>query len=156
MKTNKLLILVIVVLAMFNVATLVVIWNGDKQVERSVRPRQKADKFLRKKLKLTDEQMRLFREAREEHEKATDDLIKSISKYRKKLSLVNEKEIDSIIWNIGELQKQIEYSNHTHLKRLKSYCTNEQLPLFDSVFQRILEHPRLKKKKRKSKLAPIP
>lgn len=132
MKNNKVLIGVIVVLVILNVISLSFIWNG-RDHHDSHRP-PKVEKYLGKRLNLSEDQITLFKKSRGEHFEKTSGLTSEISRLRSQLAQnIDEEASDEILTSIASKYRELEKLNHEHFRRLRSICDDQQKIKFDSM-----------------------
>lgn len=132
MKNNKVLISVIIVLIVLNMISLSFIWNGRSHHEGDHPP--KVEKFLGKRLNLSEEQVSFFKKSRKEHFEKTSNLMSEIASLRSKLVQQIEIEAsDSLLNSIASKYKELEKLNHEHFRRLRSICNDQQKVKFDSM-----------------------
>ena len=146
MKTNKILIALVIILVAVNIFTISFLWLKDSpQEERAkVDGPPRVERFLKKKLKLSKEQQQLFKEARLTHFAKSRTLLKEMQTYRKQLlaaSANDSQEItDSLFAELSRVQSNFERLNYAHMQTLRSYCDENQQITFDSVMFLMFEH----------------
>lgn len=160
MKTNKVLIVLVIVLVIVNVGTISFLWFGKhskKSSERRLKQPQ-VERYLKKRLKLSNEQVELFTKARESHFSRSTELMKEIRDYRKQLLRIEDDSVaaNTIFRNLTDAHNKFERLTYHHFGELRSYCTESQQKAFDSVMITMFEHqsnryPRRHRKKRHKK-----
>lgn len=162
LKNTKVLIGIIIALVVINIATISFFWlvrpmpfeknHGDQSDHR-------VEHFLQKRLDLTKDQSRSFREERHNHFMATKDLVKGIRKDRKRLMKLlaqdpNSAEVEQLISKISSTQLELEWASFKHMQKLRGFCNEAQRPKFDSLVYKIVDrlgHSRERMKKRHRK-----
>lgn len=159
LKNTKVLVGIIIFLMLVNIATLSFLWFTRPTAKKERSDHKKTpdvERFLKRKLNLSDDQTRLFQEARDDHFAATQHLVKAMQKDRKELmKLLAQKpdsaEVNHLIRKMSRTQMDLERASFEHMQRLRSYCTEKQQPKFDSVMFNTVDrlgHHREKKRRR--------
>lgn len=158
MAKQKILIATIVILVVINLATLSFMWfsksGGSKRYRTDSRNR--TEMILERRLKLSEDQVEAFREAREEHFKETTPIMESIHANRVKFNNTNsyeleENEIKLLADSIGVLTAQLERYNFEHMQELRAICNENQKKRFDAITKKMFEHgarPKIRAKRR--------
>ncbi|MEO0552322.1 MAG: hypothetical protein AAF149_03910 [Bacteroidota bacterium] len=160
MKANKILVILVIVLVLINIGTLsfFLLGNTPKHWEKKRDKRPQIERFLKKRLRLTDDQLKLFEAARNKHFDQSRELVTEIQGYHKRLiqSGSDDEYVDSLLTMLSLVQQKLERLNYEHLKTLKSYCNEDQQNAFDSVIVTMFEfqsdpHRKRLRKKRHNK-----
>jgi Spy/CpxP family protein refolding chaperone len=99
---------------------------------------------LRKEVGFNDQQVAEYKKIREEQWKKFGPMLQDVRKAKDSLYklLGSESANDSVINNvaslIGERQKALDLQAFNHFRRLRTICTPEQLPKYDSMIQRMM------------------
>lgn len=149
----------IILLVALNLTSLGALWFTNRTPEQPFfherRGKMRMDKFLKKELQLSEEQLDAFKELRQdhfEHRKSSFDQLRE-----KKRALIHHAtgpDYDSIYVNklvdeIVEIERKNELHFIEHMKDLKAVCTPDQLEKLSKVFHkgmRTLGPPKEKRK----------
>jgi hypothetical protein len=138
MKKNKILIGIIIVLVVLNITSLSFLWLGRGGQEHDNKP-PKIERFLGRRLQLTDKQIQAFRGERKNHFSTSESLIASLTKARIALTLNSESTIkDSLLQVVVSKNEQLEALNLEHFQKLRSICNDQQKIKFDSLMVEML------------------
>ena len=142
---NKTLVFLIVILLLANVALLVYfLWL--KEPERPIRRDSSSDRFaeaLKKDVGFSDAQIAQYKQMKDAKwdkiKSRFDDLRKAKDNF---FHLIGEENINDSILNsaadsIAQRQKSLDLQAFIHLKELRTVCTPEQQPRYDSLVQRV-------------------
>ncbi|MEM7110030.1 MAG: hypothetical protein AAF519_17515 [Bacteroidota bacterium] len=146
MKTNKMLVILVIVLIVINITTVSFLWFKDAPHQKRMRSGSspKVEGFLKRKLGLNDEQQRLFQEARKAHFKESRKFMEEMKRFRKQLLVYsgtnNAVVVDSLFSKLSRVQSDFERLNFEHIQELRSYCSENQQIAFDSVMGSMFEH----------------
>lgn len=159
MLKQRVLIISIVILVVINLAMMSFMWftrEGKGPRIRRLSSEKRTERVLEKRLKLNEDQLVQFKEAREMHFEMTNPLIESIHDNRVKLNSreafrLSKTEVENITESIGKLTTELEQYNFTHIQKLRSICNEEQKKKFDMLISKMVEQgrgPKIRKKRR--------
>ena len=162
LKDTKVLVGIIIALVVINIATLSFIWFAQpRTVKKKLSDEQghRVERFLQRKLDLTERQSQLFREARHNHFRATKDQVETIRRDRKNLMKLlaqdtHSAEVEELMSKISRTQIELERASFEHMQQLRSFCNEDQRPQFDSLVYNIVDrlgHSRERMKRRHRK-----
>ncbi len=146
MKTNKILVILVIVLIIVNIATISFFWLKDSPHKKRMHANgpPKVERFLKRKLNLSEKQLRLFREARKVHFQESRKLMNDMKGYRKQLLFASGTDdlavADSLFLRLSAAQSDFERLNFEHMKTLRGYCDQNQQIAFDSVMTSMFDH----------------
>jgi Spy/CpxP family protein refolding chaperone len=146
---NRSLIFIITVLLLTNIAVLAYfLWykkperlpqtNHDKRGQGIERP-------LHDDVGFNDQQMAQYREMRDEQMKAIKPMFDDMRKTKDSLFRMignpeaNDSIVNSVADAIAQKQKAMDLRMYNHFKRIRSLCTPDQLPKYDSLIQRMMK-----------------
>jgi Spy/CpxP family protein refolding chaperone len=143
---NKVLILIIAILLISNIAILTFFLmkkDGGHMEKRPDRKAMIAD-FLKKEIGFSEAQLQQYDTLSDRHrenvKKMFENLRSSKDKQFKQLTAgdFSDSIINSVADQSAASQKTMELQMFNHLKSIRTLCTPEQLPKFDSLFVKIL------------------
>ncbi len=147
MKSNRVLIALVITLAILNVFSLGFIWYGhiknhSKDFPR-LKARSKSEMIMKKEIGLSQEQMDQFKKARRSHFEKLRPIETKLREEKKRLyqaNVRNEKpeSVSPILRRIGELQIEIDSLTYIHFAELRSYCDDSQIDDFDKMLAKML------------------
>jgi len=135
---NRLTIITIVLLVVFNLTTLAIIWSEKirptprPMVQPSMEQRVRTVMFLKNELGLTLDQVREYRKLRSQYREQMRTNSEEIRKLKKDLlnqlfhDQVDSLEVERIIGRIGDRQEHIERLTLDHFHQLKKICGDDQ------------------------------
>ena len=143
-RKNQMLVILVVVLLLTNVGMLYYLVKDYKEDKKS-RSEKQVD-WVKKELKLDDQQMKQYLSLRARRDSAIQPINDQMRAY--KLQIIEylqqpaTAETDSLAANaaaiISNYQKGIELAYYQHFRRMRSMCRPDQLPLFDSLLIRMV------------------
>jgi len=149
---NKISVWIIVILVLLNLFTLSTIWYN--QLRRPVRPpreemrhHRQGLEMLGQKLKLTDEQVKIFEGMRQQHFEKMKPLQEEIISVRQQLmDELSKAEPDTALVNIliksiGDKETVLERNRFEHFMELRSVCTPEQKEKFEILLRELMGPP---------------
>lgn len=145
-NNNKVLISIIAILLVSNIAILTFFLmkkDGGRMEKRPDRKAMIAD-FLKKEIGFSEAQLQQYDTLSDRHRESVKKMFESLrsSKDKQFKQLTAGDFSDSIINNVADQsaasQKTMELQMFNHLKNIRTLCTPEQLPKFDSLFVKIL------------------
>ena len=135
-KRNKTLTVLVIILIIMNASVLSIIWlNSPNETLLPPPPpkhRSPGDmvKFLKKELRLSDEQVSAFIQLRQKHFMEVNKIGQEMHGLKKQLMenifTSNEINADSLSSEIGQLQSKLELITYKHFNELKKVCGEEQ------------------------------
>jgi len=143
---SKILLVVIGILLITNVALAALLFirkDGDRGDRRPDRKTMIAN-FLKNEIGFTAEQLKQYDTLSTRHQENVRKMFEShrASKDKQFKDLASGNFSDSMINLVADRsassQKDMELQMFNHLKNIRSLCTTEQLPKFDSLFVKIL------------------
>ncbi|WP_299334478.1 hypothetical protein [uncultured Psychroserpens sp.] len=146
MKTNKILYILIIFLAVANVFFLVNHlgrYKGKKRVSQS--------DFIAKELKFDDAQMQKFTVLTDQHEMEMNVISDSLKKFKGKLlnkiseEHVSKNTVDSLLQIIGDYEIQRDEKTFYHFKAIQEICTDQQKKRFNEIVKKALRKKRRRK-----------
>jgi protein CpxP len=143
---NRSLISIIIILLISNIAILIffLFLSGD----RKSHPRDNKNAistFLQKDIGFNKQQMDEYQKLREEHIKKARPLFEGIRSAKDSFYnlLYTDTVPDSVVNKaaavIGEKQMTLDMQMFQHLKKVRTLCTPDELPKFDSLFKKVVE-----------------
>ena len=143
-KTRS-LVSIIVFLLLSNIAILVFFIFLDNRKGRVREDRNAISGFLEKEIGFDKQQMDDYQNLRTAHMQNARPLFEGIRSAKDSFYnfLYTDATPDSVIFKaaaiIGEKQMQLDMLMFHHLKKVRSLCTPEELPKFDSLFKKVVE-----------------
>jgi protein CpxP len=149
LNNNKALLFIIAVLLITNIAMVVFFFctkpGPGKCDDRGFPPREAMSVFLKNEIKFSPEQLKQFDSLKNTHRKAMKPLFRSMNAVKDNfyLHISDETVNDSLLINgldsIAIRQKMLDRAMFYHFRKVRSLCTPEQLPLYDSLVQRLIK-----------------
>ena len=145
-NTNKILISIIAILLISNMAILTFFLmkkDGGRMEKRPDRKTMIAD-FLKKEIGFNQAQLQQYDTLSDRHRENVKKMFEGLrsSKDKQFKQLTAGDFSDSVINNVADQsaasQKTMELQMFNHLKNIRTLCTPEQLPKFDSLFVKVL------------------
>ena len=140
MKKDSILIVCIIALLLLNLGTLGFLFSestGHKPPPKPILPEmQKPGELIIERLNFDKTQQKLYQELIQEHHKAIRLLENKRFNLKEILYHSLKKEdhsIDTIVEQLGNLQKEIELTHYNHFTEIKAICKPEQMNAFDSL-----------------------
>jgi protein CpxP len=141
---NRNLLIIIGVLLLTNIAVLVY-FLGQKKPEKSPHDEKRAgiSEMLQKEVGFTDEQTAQYKQLKEKQKETIrpmyDDMRKAKDSLFKLLSYpeTNDSLLTKIADAIAQKQKALDLQTFNHFKRVRTLCTPEQQPKYDSMILRM-------------------
>lgn len=144
---NKTLLFIIFLLLLTNIAVIGYFGFFCKSKDKH-KGRESFSTILQKEVGFDQQQVDKFNELKKSHwEQAKlkmDEIIKiknSIYDLTKKPN-TPDSVVERLADSIGRLQKQVEISAYKHVSGTRKICTPQQLPAYDSLMKRIINHGR--------------
>jgi periplasmic protein CpxP/Spy len=143
---NKVYIMIIAILLVTNVAMLSLFLMKKEPEKREKRPDRKTmiAEFLKNEIGFTAAQLQQYDELSTKHQENVKKMFEnhraSKDKQFKELAAsdFSDSAINTVADQSAEAQKTIELQMFNHLKNIRTLCTKEQLPKFDSLFAKVL------------------
>jgi protein CpxP len=141
---NRNLLIIIGVLLLTNIGVLVY-FLGQKEPEKSPHDEKRAgiSEMLQKEVGFTDEQTAQYKQLKEKQKETIrpmyDDMRKTKDSLFKLLSYpeTNDSLLTKIADAIAQKQKALDLQTFNHFKRVRTLCTPEQQPKYDSMILRM-------------------
>ncbi len=143
---NRNLLIIIGVLLLTNIAVLVY-FLGQKKLARPSHGEEKIgmSEMLQKEAGFSDEQIAQYKQLKEKQKETIrpmyDDMRKAKDSLFKLLSYPETS--DSVLSRVADViaqkQKALDMQTFSYFKRLRTLCTPEQQPKYDSVIQRVFK-----------------
>jgi periplasmic protein CpxP/Spy len=148
-SNNKILIIAVVLLLITNVALVALMVTGrDKDNGKGHRGKGEPFQLMVKELKLTEQQQKEFKQLKEEHFANTKPLFDSLRAAKAafftllKEENVNDNMLNSYSQRVNERQSALDKILFIHLKKVRSLCSAEQQPKFDSFVLKMMQRGR--------------
>jgi periplasmic protein CpxP/Spy len=146
---NKILIIAVVLLLITNIALVALMvtgrgTNNDKGRRGKIEPFE----LMVKELNLTVQQQKEFKELKDAHFTKAKPLFDSLRAGKNAFfALLKQENISDSVLNlysqrINETQSKLDKMLFAHLKKVRSLCTPEQQPQFDSFVQKMMQRGR--------------
>ncbi|MFZ5516676.1 MAG: Spy/CpxP family protein refolding chaperone [Candidatus Zhuqueibacterota bacterium] len=135
---NRLTIITIILLVIFNLITLAIIWSekirpsGRPLAQHPIEQRIRTVMFLKNELGLKPDQVREYRTLRSQYRERMRTNSEEIRMLKKELlnqlfqDKIDSLEVERIIGRIGDKQEHIERLTLGHFHQLKKLCGNDQ------------------------------
>ncbi|UII29344.1 periplasmic heavy metal sensor [Fulvivirga maritima] len=148
MNKNRLLTVLVIVLAVMNLALISFWWYSkpeQKQNKKWPNRGKRVESFFSRQLGLTEDQAQAFETERKEHFKATMPIVKEVQSEKKKIvSMLGQGadslQIEAVLQSINDKNNDLERLNFWHIRNLREICTDEQKPKFDKIIKRMGNH----------------
>lgn len=142
MKNSKAIGVVVIVLALMNVALLAFIWFGHQHNQRLINGGGGLT-VLTEKLGLSISQEEQLEKLRQEHFRRMEPLRRESRESRDRLHSLwadggTQEQVDSLSSRIGEIQAQIESNTFQHFSEIRAICNPEQKKIFDQIIKDVL------------------
>lgn len=143
---NKVLLFIILLLLLTN---MVVIYYGfyfRKPIKR--KGRESFTEILKREVGFDQQQAARFDEFKKTHWEQAKTKMDEINKIKNKIFDLSrdpntpDSIVEKLADSIGSLQKQVEINAFKHVAGTRKICTPEQIPLYDSLMKRIINHGR--------------
>ncbi len=133
----KVLWISVIVLIILNLTTLGALWmtRTHTTLTKTVKREDTRGKYLKEKLKLSDDQVSKFSEIKMRQKEQLDQKFNEIGQLREKLmAMMQEKDFNDsalvITEKIGKIQSEIEELNYEHFRSLLNICDIDQKKTF--------------------------
>lgn len=133
------------ILVLINLISLGFLWFAKSGPGFPERPDKKSntEHLIQKRLQLSNEQMRQFKQERERHFQTIRPIEKDLRSLRKDLFEMNVQGVDSDkispkLHQIRQLQGEIDSLTYRHFATLRSYCKEEQIDEFNALLKHML------------------
>ncbi len=144
---NKVLSVLVIILLLTNLLLLFFfVWNKpDEGVKGPVRGRGEVTQLLEKEVGFSKQQLDQYKQLKDQHWERMKPSFGELRIARDNLyKLLNESSVpDSVVTaaadSIGARQVVIDLQTFRHFREVRSLCTPEQLPRFDSVVQHVMK-----------------
>ena len=158
---------IIALLVVLNTFTMFMLWQDHWNRKADMHNRkpgmfrqtnENKPEFIQRELNLSDEQAAKFRDNKKKHIKNINQITERIHKNKKLLldnAFSNNPDsliIDSLINDIGNLQKKLEETNITHINNLKRICKPKQFEKLKNIFNELMLKTEPPARKRPGKL----
>ncbi len=136
---NKVLIVLVGILLLSNIIMLSYWMFRPKKADAPKGPRGMMHNFLKSEIHFSDEQLKTFDSLRNAHFESMKPHFKEMNLakeniYRQVTLNRDSSTIDSLASVVGKKQAFIEVAFYHHFGRVRNLCTEEQRPVFDSLF----------------------
>ena len=146
MKNNRLKYVVVMAL-LANAATLIFFWYN--RPERRDNPNGRPGKALEEALNFDKTQQAIFQTLKEQHHASHDSLLEMIAAKRQILYRQKDGVNDSILNQIGLLNKDIERITYNHFNDVRKICTPVQQTQLDSLLVKTVQQILIPKNRRR-------
>ena len=145
---TQILIFIIVILLLVNIAMVVSFGMKGPQKRESERPRRPnpVALTLKEKVGFSAQQMQQIEQLKKEHREKMHQLFEDIRKAKIAFyQNVNRPEIadttiERLASNIGKKQQEIDLQAFKNFREIRSLCTPEQLPKYDSLMPKVIQN----------------
>jgi periplasmic protein CpxP/Spy len=144
-SNNKSLIFIIAVLLLTNIAVLAYfLWLKKPEEKRVQGQKYGTTEMLQKEVGFSEEQLARYKQLKDKHWATIHPLFDEMRKAKDSLFrlLGDPRANDSVINNISDLigkkQKALDLQTFTHFKEVRTLCTPEQQPKYDSMVLRVI------------------
>jgi hypothetical protein len=165
MNNKRFWIVLVAILVLVNVISLGFLWFGrykhEKHSFRDEKPN--TEQMIKKKLNLSDEQLRQFKSERKRHFRQVRPLESELRDLKKQLFEMNvdgisEVDISPKLSEIRQVQGEIDSLTYSHFATLRSYCHEDQIEDFNMMLKHMLRRgfknemdPELRRKERRQR-----
>ncbi len=141
LRRNKLMNGLVIVLVLFNLATLTMLWLGKDLPRPKGHPG--GEKLLEEELGLNENQQRQITDLREQHFNSAEGLRRRSRDLRNQLHVLwkkedSEKEAKKIAEQIGDLQEELEVEIFRHFSSIRKILDDGQKAKFDKIVTDVL------------------
>ncbi len=143
MRTNKILVVALVLLLLVNAAMLIFILKGKKHPAQG--KRSDAFELMKKDLDMTEQQQTDFKKLKADHFKNIGPVFDSIKTLKKSLfELVNADSVDDSVVNdystlIAEQQATVDKATIKHFRTVRALFAGEQQKKFDEFMKKMMQ-----------------
>lgn len=147
LNNSKVLLFIIAVLLVTNIV--MIAFFSVKHCGREENPRFSPGEAMRvslmEEVKFSPEQLRQFDSLRQEHRKKIKPLFKNMNAVKDGfyLHIRDNSFPDSLLYkeldSIAVMQKQLDKTMFYHFRKVRTLCTPEQLPRYDSMAQQLIK-----------------
>ena len=138
---NKVLAFIIAVLLLANIATLIYFIGYKGPYGRGNRGDRSGgmSEFLKKDIGFNEQQLKAFDSLKQQHRSAMRPLFEALGRSKDSLyqllsyPSVSDSAVDAAAMNVGKRQAEIETRFFHNFSAIRSLCTEEQKPKFDSL-----------------------
>ena len=142
---NKSLVFIIVFLLLTNIAVLVYFLRpGASRNEKHSQGKNGLATALQKEVGFSDDQLARYKSMREEQFKVMGPMMEEIRRTKDSMfrqmgnTSLNDSMVNVLATSIAERQKEIDVRAFAHFRRVRSLCTPEQLPKYDTVVLKMI------------------
>jgi protein CpxP len=143
MRTNKVLVIALVLLLLVNVAMLVFFLKGRKHREPG--KRSDAIEMMKKDVGMTDQQVANFKKLKADHFKNVGPVFDSIKTLKKsmfelvKADAVNDSVVSNYSGLIAEQQSIVDKATINHFRTVRALFTGDQQKKYDDFIQKMMQ-----------------
>lgn len=146
LNNNKALLFIIAVLLITNIAVIIFYFTRPcgRREDRGFSPGEAMALFLKNDVHFSPEQLQQFDSLRKENRKVLKPLFKNMaavkdSFYRQISDVsITDSLFNSELDTIAAVQKRLDKAMFHHFRDVRTLCTPEQLPLYDSLVQQLI------------------
>ncbi len=148
---NRFLVLLVAVLLTANLGLMLYFFVFR---HKSVPPPRPVSDFVQKKLGFNTDQAARFQKLRDQHKEAVKPVMDEMKKLKDSLynllqnPNVSDSTVTAMTNKIGEKQKEWELMIFHHFQKVREICDSSQLPKFDTLVHRMINHGPWMRKKR--------
>jgi len=142
---NKLFIFIIALLLISNIGLAVYFMGMNKQHPKDSRGRGEITRVLKEEIGFNEEQIAQYEQKRMQHRETMRPLFDSMRKAKENfydqlyLETIDDSLFEKASENIGEKQEMMDRQLFNHFRSVRSLCTAEQQPAFDTMVNNIVQ-----------------
>lgn len=147
MKSNpqsKWLLILVIILLVTNAASLYFLFNREERPSKREQRHSAIVQFLKKDVGFSEDQMKSFENLSKQHREKSEPLFEESANRKEKIlrdaaaENLSDSAMSKAASGIAVEQEHFEKIMLRHLKQVRSICTPEQLPKFDSGFYKLI------------------
>lgn len=147
MKSNpqsKWLVILVLILLVTNAASLYFLYNREERMSKREQRHSAIVQFLKKDVGFSDAQMQRFENLSKQHREKSEPLFEETANKKEQIlkdaaaENLSDSAMAKAASGIALEQEHFEQIMLGHLKQVRSICTPEQLPKFDSGFYKLI------------------
>jgi len=143
---NRLLLFIIAILLVANLALVYFFVKGkDRDKKHDGRERHGMSEQLKADVGFSEDQLKAYQLKRDAHMKVMRGLFEDIRTTKEEFfkTIADTVLSDSALLvkasDIGEKQKRIDITTHEYFRSVRKLCTQEQLPKYDTLYQKVVK-----------------
>ncbi len=143
--SNNFIKIALAVMVVLNLIVISALFFSQKRHSKGGPPHHgqkgRIEAVLKEKVYFTDDQLIAFRGLKNEHREGAEQLKQRVHEARRELfkgvAAGNEQEASQLATDIGLAQAELEELTFKHFYDIRTLCTEEQLPAFESLLEDI-------------------